>query len=168
MSSMKKLCGSLVAIAALTAVMSLLAASSASAATSTVYSNVPATLPGNLPSLGFQATGSSEFGGEVSLAGTGRKVKSVRFALSSWGCQSGTWNAGTCLTKPADGPTKFPVAITVTLYEVGPGNEVGDPITSATKTYSVPYRPSANDRKCSGGQWYKGSTGNCFNGKLVR
>src|SRR4051812_29105258 len=106
MSSMKKLCASLAAVAALTAMVSLLAAGSASAAAQTVYSNDEGVLAGNVPSLGYEATGTAEFGGEVSLAGTNRKATNLRFVLSSWGCQ--TRPGGVCHT---DSGADFPVSI---------------------------------------------------------
>ncbi|MBI2356983.1 hypothetical protein HYV12_02970 [Candidatus Dojkabacteria bacterium] len=42
------------------------------AASAVVYNSIPDPLPGNVPSLGFEATSTSEFGGQVSLVGTER------------------------------------------------------------------------------------------------
>jgi len=155
------------ALALAIAAISLVGAGSAAAAT-TVYQAEPAVLPGNLPSLAFEATSTSEFGAEISLAGTARKAAGLRFTLSSWGCQVGTWNGGDCVRLPGG---KFPVDITATLYSVGPGNAPGAVVAQATKTYDIPYRPSANHKKCTGpndGKWYKKSDDTCYNGKLVR
>jgi hypothetical protein len=67
--------------------------------------------------------------------------------------------------------TKFPVTFTARIYSVGPGNSPGSLLAQATKTLDVPYRPSANHKKCTGandGKWYSKATDTCYNGKLVR
>ena len=46
------------------------AVTAGAASAETVYDNVPATLPGNFASIGLAATSSTEFGGEIELAGT--------------------------------------------------------------------------------------------------
>ena len=151
---------SLIAIAAVTAGIALVGAGSASAAATVVYDSDPSPLPGNVASLGYEATSTQEFGAEIGLAGTARKAASLRFVLSTWGCESGSGT--TCQTTPG---AKFPVDITATVYSVGAGNEVGDELVSTTKTLQIPYRPSASG-KCNGGRWYR--SGNCFSGKAVR
>lgn len=155
-------------LAVLLTAISLVGASAAAAAT-TVYQNEPGVLPGNVPSLGFEASATSEYGGAISLAGTARKAVNLRFGLSSWGCTSGTWNGGDCLRVP--GFMKFPVTFTARIYSVGPGDAPGSVLAQATKTIDVPYRPSANHKMCTGanaGKWYQSTTATCFNGKLVR
>ena len=47
----------------------LVGARTTSAATITLYDSIPATLPGNLPSLGYQATQTQQFGQAITLAG---------------------------------------------------------------------------------------------------
>ena len=56
-----------------------------------VYDSTVAPLPGNLPSVGFEATQTSEFGDQVSLGGTARELNNVVVTMSSWACQSGAW-----------------------------------------------------------------------------
>ncbi len=157
-------------LAALVTVISLVGAGTASAAAVTVYQNEPSPLPGNVASLGYEATSTSEYGGAVSLQGGAVAAKSakLRFGLSSWGCESGTWNGNDCSTT---GGAKFPVTITATIYKVGPGDAPGSVVTRATKTMDIPYRPSANAKKCTGGnagKWYSRKDTTCYNGKLVR
>ena len=51
------------ALIAATAAFALAAASAS--ASEVLYTNIPKPMPGNLPSQGFEATGTSEFGGLV-------------------------------------------------------------------------------------------------------
>jgi hypothetical protein len=152
------------AILAATAVLAV-SAGAASAASEPVYNNIPSPLPGNLPSLGFQATQTSEFGGQVEFAGVNRKNPVVKVTMSSFACVTGAWNGGNCGT-PAG--TKFEWPITISVYEVGIENSVGLLLARASKTYKMPYRPSANFAKCNGadaGKWYSMVSNACFNGK---
>jgi hypothetical protein len=155
------------AMALLVTAISLIGASTAMAAT-TVYQNEPGVLPGNVPSLGFEASSTSQYGGAISLAGSARKAVNLRFGLSTWGCSNGTWNGGDCVRVSGD---TFPVTFTARIYDVGPGNSPGSLLAQATKTMSIPYRPSANNKMCKGanaGKWYQSTTATCFNGKLLR
>lgn len=147
---------------AVAAVGAALLPASAIAATRLAYDSIPRTVPGNVPSQAFQATQTSEFGDGVSLEpGTSRKLQSVRVVLSSWGCQSGTWNAGDCFT--AAGAT-FAHPITLKVYDMGDNGEVGNLLATKTQTFDIRYRPSADDVNCQGGRWFKKSSGTCFNG----
>ncbi len=139
----------------------LLAAGGALAAGTPVYDSVPAPVPGNVPSQAFQATQTSEFGDQVTLAGTNRLVTTVDVLLSSWGCESGAWFSSDCVTAPG---ATFTHPITVNLYNVGSGGAVGSLIATQTVTATIPYRPSA-DVACSGGRWSDGTT--CFSGKAA-
>jgi hypothetical protein len=139
---------------------------SASAATRvTTYSNVPAPLPGNVPSVGFESVAASEFGGQVQFTGTARKSPKVKVVMSSWACQRNTYQSGLCSTTPG---ATFSVPLTVTAYKVGLNDEPGARIASVTQNFAMPYRPSANNTKCFGadaGKWYKSADGKCYNGK---
>ena len=149
---------------AATAVLAV-GAGAASAASEPVYNNIPSPLPGNLPSIGFQATQTSEFGGQVEFAGTNRKNPTVKVTMSSFACVTGSWNGGNCGT-PAG--SKFEWPITISVYEVGGENSVGSLVARASKTFKLPYRPSANYAKCNGanaGKWYSMVSHECFNGK---
>jgi len=150
------------AVAAL--VLILTVAGTASAATvSTVYSNIPSTLPGNLPSFAFEARSASEFGGLVELASGARTNPVVTVTMSSWGCQSGGWSTGNCVTTPG---AVFSEPITLNIYAVNPvDNSVGDLLASDTQTFKIPYRPSADDTNCRGadaGKWYKMTDSTCY------
>jgi hypothetical protein len=153
-----------VAIAALA-----VSAASASATPEVVYSNLPASNPGNVVSLGYEATSTAQFGGEIEVVGKLlSSAGSVTVGMSSWGCEQGTWQ-GTpeCITTPG---AKFSLPITMSINEVGPGNSVGKLLVSVTKTFKLPYRPSQNNKQCKGasaGAWYDGTLHSCFHGKYA-
>lgn len=133
----------------------------ASAGAETIYDNTPDPLPGNLPSLGYEATSTSEFGGQIELAGAARQNPTVSVVMSSWGCESGHWNDGNCSTTPG---ATFSHPITLNVYAVNPNNSPGSLLATAQQTFNVPYRPSASPT-CSGGRWSDGTT--CYNGKAT-
>lgn len=142
------------------------AAAPASAATVAVYNSIPATLPSNYVSLGFQAQQTSEFGDRVTLAGTNRVIENVTMGFSSWACETGFWNVvgvGACSTTPG---ATFNHPITVNIYAINGADATlpGALLASVTKTVAVPYRPSTDAVNCpqSGTQWYDGTS--CSNG----
>jgi hypothetical protein len=157
--------------AALLVMSALLAAVAGAASAATVYNNIPSPLPGNLPSWGFEATQSSEFGGEVefSLAPQQRNP-TVAVIMSSWGCERGNWNwprsGAPCATR---GGSTFSWPVTLNIYETGVAEDsVGPLIKTVTQTFTMPYRPSASS-KCTGantGKWF--TKGKCFNGKAFK
>ncbi len=158
------------ALAAAGAVVALaVGAASASATGEVVYSNLPASTSGNVVSLGYEATSTSQFGGEIELAGTARKAGAVSVGMSSWACQHGTWTGTSeCTTERG---ARFEWPVTISINAVGPGNTVGALLWSATKTFSMPYRPSQNNVKCTGaakGAWYDAMLKQCFHGKYFR
>ena len=134
----------------------LVMSASASAAKSVVYDNIVNPLPGNFASIGYEATSTAEFGGQVQLAGTARKHPSVTVAMSAWACQEGNSSRGeTCRTpKPK---RKFAWPLTLNVYEVGPGGTVGTKLASETQTFKMPYRPDTS-YECTqagdAGAWY--------------
>ena len=126
------------------------------------YNSVPTNVPGNMPSQPFQAQQTSEFGDSVALAGSLRKADSVDVFMSSWGCQTGTWNAGDCATKKG---ATFSHPITLTLYAVDA--TTGEPaaaLLTKTQTFAIPFRPSADAVKCTDGRWYSTSDKICYSG----
>jgi hypothetical protein len=155
-------------VAALLATSALLAVAAGAASAATVYNNMPGKLPGNFASIGFEATSSSEFGGEIEAAGPQLRNPTVTVVMSSWACERGVWtwpsNGEACAT--AGGMT-FSWPVTLNVYEVS-GEEPGPLIFSRTQTFAMPYRPSASS-KCTGanaGKWFQ--KGTCFNGKAFK
>jgi hypothetical protein len=150
-------------ILVLTLLLGMLGAAQAFAQGLPIYNNIPNPLPGNLPSVGYEATGTAEFGDRVQFsAGSGRSLKTVVQTMSSWGCESGNWFGGNCVTTPG---ATFSHPITLNIYNVGAGNSVGTLIGTITQTFAIPYRPSADNVNCTGGKWFDGT--NCFNGYAV-
>jgi hypothetical protein len=140
-----------------------ISAASASAAGEVVYSNVPNTLAGNYASVGAEAYSYAEFGTQLELSGEKRNKPTVEVVMSAWACQFGTWSAATCETPQENKKFKWP--LTLSVYEVGEKNTVGEKIGSITKTFGMPYRPSDNTEHCTEGRWYQASTKECFHGK---
>ena len=121
--------------------------------------------PANLPSQAFQAQQTSEFGNQITFAGTKRTLGHVDVTMSSWGCEAGTWFANNCVTTPGSG---FTEPITFNIYNaLAPGSTLpGSLIASVTKTFTIPFRPSAS-AQCTGGQlgeWYDTKSASCYNG----
>jgi hypothetical protein len=146
-----------------TAGLLLCAAATASAsATEVIYSSIPAPLPGNVPSLGFEATSTSEFGGAVQIAAPTKSITRVTVGMSSWACQTGGAEDGSCVSEKG---SKFEWPVTLRIYSVGPGNSVGTQTAALTRTFKMPYRPSASPKCVGNGGWYHMG---CFHGKLFK
>jgi hypothetical protein len=148
------------ALATVAAVAGAATPVSASSKSSVLYNSTISPLPANLPSLGFQATQTAEFGNQIKLTKAGQ-LGTVVVTMSSWGCQTGAWTDDDCVTTPG---ATFPVDITLNLYHANtPGStDPGAPILSKTKLFDIPYRPSTT-AGCSNGGW--GSS--CQSGKAV-
>src|SRR6202163_41016 len=116
-----------------------------------VYRSIPKPLNA-VASVGFEATSTAEFGDGVNLTRTG-KLSRVRYVLSSWGCQSGNWSTLNCVTV---GHPTFPVPITVNVYayDATSATHVGALLTTQTKTFNIPYRPSSDHVKCPNGETF--------------
>jgi hypothetical protein len=153
--------GALLAILVLAALLP--ATAFAAAPTEVIYNSIPAPLPGNVPSLGFEATSTSELGGAVQIAAPSQTTTKVTVTMSSWACQSGGAEDGSCVSEMG---SKFEWPVTLKIYALGAGETVGTQVASLTKTFKMPYRPSASP-KCSGnGGWFH--MGTCFHGKLFK
>ncbi len=147
---------SLSILIALVAIFALAGAASAAPGSSTIYSSLLSSpLHGNMTSVGAEAYAFKELGNDVTFAGKNRSLTNVTVTMSSWGCQSGSWVRGDCVT--ANGAT-FSVPITFTVYSTD-----GSVVASSTETFAIPFRPSASP-KCTGGRWYDNALKACFNG----
>lgn len=129
-----------------------------------LYDAIADVLPGNVPSLGYEATSTSEFGDAVHLAYPGRKLGTVSVVMSSWGCEDGSWTSG-CVTTPG---ATFDHPLTLNLYALS-GGGVGALLASQTVTFTIPYRPSADPVNCPGAptKWYNAADATCNNGLAV-
>jgi hypothetical protein len=163
-----------VSIGLVAAIVPASAVFAAPAVSSNVLYNSLVPTPGNLPSESFEATQTSQIGNEITLSRSA-KAATVVVTMDSWGCQSGSWTNDTCSTTPG---SKFTEPITLNIYQAPatpppgqtdtPGNGLpGSTILSVTKTFSIAYRPSANNTKCIGaesGNWFDPKNGECFPG----
>lgn len=141
------------------AAVAVMGVAAGAASAEVVYNNVPAKLPGNFASIGLAATSTTEFGGEIELAGTARKSPTITVVMSSWACQSGGVFSENCSTpKPKMG---FKIPLTVKVYSADELSE--GPVASVTKTVKMLYRPS-DSSKCTGGRWYDEAEATCYHG----
>jgi hypothetical protein len=143
-------------LAIVAVLVGVLALSASAGARTVVYNNIVEPLPGNFASVGYAATSTSEYGGEVGLAGTARKHPVVTVAMSAWACQEGNWTRGeTCRTSKPKKKFKWP--LTLNIYAVGAGGSVGAKLGTVTHEFSMPYRPSTS-YECTAagdkGAWY--------------
>ncbi len=121
-----------------------LAITAASASATSIYNNMPRPAPGDLVSQSFEATGTSEWGGQVEFGGKGkpkRVLSTVAVGMSSYACQSGSG-----LTCTSGKMAKFKLPITLNVYAVNPLNQepVQPALASVTQEFEIPYRPSAS------------------------
>lgn len=132
-----------------------------------VYDNIPHPTPGNVSSEAFEAQSVSEFGSGISMTHGSLTNPVVTVLMSSWGCEAGHWYDNTCVTTPG---ATFSHDITLNIYAAGatsPGSPPGALLKTQTKTFNIPFRPSADNVHCTGadlGKWYQASSGTCFNG----
>lgn len=129
----------------------------AQAAPVVVYDSLGPTVP-NLPSLGFQATSTSEVGDRVGFAAGPRNLSAVTVRMSNWALKS-TYDGNPLYTNAAG----YDHALTFNIYGAGAGNLPGALIATQTLTTLIPWRPEA-DPTCVGGTAWRASNGNCYNG----
>jgi hypothetical protein len=136
-----------------------------------VYDSVPRatgnTLPGNIPSLGFECCGLKEVGNIVTLTSIGRELFMVTVVMSDWACQSGDWTgtSGPCVSTPG---STYSWPITLNLYD-----STLTLLASKTVSFNIPFRPSADATRCpqvgtdpyqSPNRWYDAKDKTCYNG----
>lgn len=141
--------------------LSLLAACAPVAAgAAVIYDSIPGPLPGNVPSLGYQATQTAEFGDLIQFGAAGRKLQSVTLVMSDWALAS-DWPSF-----PGSGGPTWSHPLTLNLYNVdntGPNPAPGTLIATRTQTATIPWRPPA-DPTCPGGTDFRAADGNCYSG----
>ncbi len=133
-------------VAGLLAAVAVLGLTGASASAASIPHSVlyTSTDPGvgNIPSVGVEAYSFDQIGDEVKLRRVA-KIKSVAVQLSSWACQTGSWDAHNCVTTPG---ATFTTPITLNLYRASSTDATGETtpgalIATVTKTFTIPYRP---------------------------
>lgn len=118
-----------------------------------VYDSIPSPTPPNVPSLGYQASQTAEFGDEIKLeVDTPRRTGFATVLMSSWSLHS------TYPSMPAAG---YPHPITLNIYLDAAAAAAHAPVATVTKTFTIPWRPEA-DPTC--GTAWLANDGNCYNG----
>ena len=141
-------------------VLLLIACSPLTVGASILYDTIPGPLPPNVPSLGYQATQTSEFGDLIQFDGTSRILNQVTLVMSDWALASDYPSF-----PGSTGPT-WNHPLTLNLYNVdnsGANPAPGTLIATRTQTFAIPWRPPA-DPTCPGGTAWRASDGNCYNG----
>lgn len=151
-------------LAMLVASTALGAIAAGSAGAEIVYNNIPTPLPGNVVSQAFEATSTSEFGGEVEFGNSARHATAAVVEMSSWACQN-LQSGSACKTTPG---ASFEWPITLNVYEVGPGRAPGALIGSKTSTFKIPYRPSPSKKCTLTSEGVVGWSSHCWSGKAFK
>jgi hypothetical protein len=138
-----------------TAIVTLMVGALPAMAQTTIYDSIPGVLPTNLPSLGYQATSTSQAGDYVQFAGSDRVLTQVTVTMSNWALESTYQPVGTSVG--------YMVPLTFNIYGVDHSSAtpaVGALIGSQTVNAQITWRPEATPG-CGTG--FAG-VGGCFNG----
>lgn len=122
------------------------------------FNTTPNPLPPNLPSVGFEATATSEFGDLVRLAGTEHFAESVTVALSSHALRSDF---------PGASPLGFSHPLTLRIFAVDrrAGNAApGALLVNLTQSFLIPWRPEAAPDASSPLRPWRASNGTLYTG----
>lgn len=135
-------------------------ASPVSAAVGAVYDATPAQLPPNVPSLGFEATATSELGDHVNLSKAGEKLNTVTVTMSTWA----TYSSYQQDERYAGNTNSWTHPVTVKVMAA----DTGEVLAAKTQDVAVPWRPAA-DPTCPNtgygeGFAWRASDGECYNG----
>jgi hypothetical protein len=164
--------GSRIALGAVMAAATLaMFAGPTAAVTPPAYNSIPTALPGNVHSVSFEATQTSEFGDYIALGGTERARANlpVTVVMSIWTCEAGGWTGTDCTTTPGD---TFSQPLTLNMYTVDHSASVpaaGTKFLTTTQTFNLPYRPSWDPSgPCAANgnlhPWHSAVDGGCWNG----
>ncbi len=136
-------------------------ATTASASGITLYNSLPSPTPGNVPSLGYQATSTKEAGQAITLTAGGTYDLTVTLGLSDWALFSNNPTFGTA--------AGFNQMMTLNLYnDPGTGGVPGAAFASSTVNQFIQYRPVADptcpDTGYGAGTAWRSTDGTCYNG----
>ena len=120
-----------------------------------VFNSIPTPAPPNVPSLGYQANQTAEFGDAITLAGTARKGISATVLMSDWALHS---------SYPTMSAAGFAHPITLNIYSDAAHALTHTPdVGTFTQTFIIPWRPVA-DPTCANPTQWKASDGSCYSG----
>lgn len=124
------------------------------------YDSIPAPLPPNLASLGYEATGTQEFGDLVQFASASNWLTSATVTMSTWAPAS---------SYPSFSGPSWSLPITLNIYHVdnsGANPAPGALIATRTQTFVIPWRPEP-DPTCADPSYWRASNGTCYGGMAV-
>lgn len=127
-------------------------------ATDSQFDTTSLPLPPNIPSLGFHATATSEFGDLFRLKGASHFVDSVTVTMSSWAIHSDF---------PESSPLGFTHPVSMNLYAVdrsGGAPKPGALIVTVTQSFLIPWRPEPDPSSGSSYRLWKAADGNYYTG----
>jgi len=120
-----------------------------------LYSTLPGPSVHDEPSMGYQATKTSEFGSMVQLLPSAAPLGTATVALSNWAFESAFEDIGTS--------SGFNLPVTLNLYSIGSGDTVGPLIGSVSTTQLINWRPEPSGGCDSNGYL---ADGNCYGGSI--
>lgn len=124
---------------------------------SPVFDSVPTPVPPNVPSLGYQATSTAEWGDHIALDGSHRRAGSATVLMSNWALHS---------TYPWMDAAGYVHPITLNIYAVdnsGTTPAAGPLLGTLTQNFLIPWRPEASP-DCTGNRWKSPTDGECYSG----
>ncbi len=132
------------------------------------YSSIESPLPPSIVSEGFQCCNTDQLGNLVQTAAAGT-LSTATVVMDNWAFMSewsGGWGPSSNPTQFTPDPSGFTVPITLTLYNVGPGNSVGTAFATLQENVLIPWRPEPDPVNCPGGGSNSdySSGGNCYAG----
>jgi hypothetical protein len=138
----------------------LLSCMPVAAGATAIYDSIPNPLPGNVPSLGYQAVQTAEFGDLIQFAGPGRTLSQITIVMSDWAL------ATDYPAFPGAGGPTWTHPLTLNIYNVdnsGANPAPGALIASRTQSAAIPWRPPA-DPSCSVKTQFRAADGSCYSG----
>jgi MYXO-CTERM domain-containing protein len=117
-------------------------AGSATASVSTIYSNIPSTLSNSYPSVGFQATTTSELGSRINFAGTARQLSGVSITMVNWARYEDYNAGGQSYGSGQWAGNGFTHSFTLNIYAAGTGSTPGALLYTTTESKFIAYRPT--------------------------
>jgi len=112
-----------------------------------VYDSLPSVVPDtNYPSLGYQATSTSEFGDYINLAGSNRMLETVTTTMSNWAKYSDYSSDARYLGDN----TSWTHPVTVKVYSADGSANPDTLLASREQTVTIPWRPETPGYPFSG------------------
>lgn len=126
----------------MTGALAAAAVAGSAMASTVIYSNIPSSLAGSYPSIGFQATTTSELGSRVNFAGTARQLTNFTVTMVNWARYEDYQAGGQYYDNGQWAGNGFNQALTLNIYAAGTGNTPGALLHTITESKFIAYRPT--------------------------